>query len=714
MKRILTFIILFCMLLSMVSPALAAGRSFTINGVTVTPSSSKAVNNCSVYAGQILSKIWNYKGITTEFNTQYNMLRGKSAEERRITEDHVKTYIQAAPLGSRIRITHYDSTTIDNRDNNSFGHTIVLVAKDNTAGTFTTLEAGSGSASAKDYTYKSFATFWANYIRTYKNETKIGYKYFFYIADLTSFGSKGNTQSGQSTTSTPTGNKPSTNKPTTYADCNVSIACVNGQTVNLYNNPGETSRVTYFNRGQIATSTYRATLSDGSTWYRITANHNGTDRTFWLKYESRKMTVTPITSVYTVTFDANGGNVSPSSKTVKVGETYGNLPTPTRDRYKFLGWFSGLASGQMMYTSSTSVSPENITMYAHWAKLEEDTTITISFNANGGTVSSNTKRVKAGQSYGSLPTPIRNGYVFEGWYTAKNGGLQVTETSVATVDQTLFARWTAIPVKKFYTIVFDANGGNVDQRTKTVEAGELIGALPTPVRDGYEFIGWGTRLGSSMIVTADNYWVEEDATLYAHWSAIDTGNVDHKPSPKVYTVTLDPTGGTMYTSSITVTNGTTYGTLPVPNRDGYDFDGWYTAKSGGDEIIAYTTVNLTENQILYAHWKKIEEIPAESTLKIEGLRILTSKIGFTPVYTIRSNYMLKGATYAFMDLMDDDFYVGGSISLNPDMHIYEYGGEFTYKSATYGLVSGHTYKYEMTARDSSGATAAVSATFTMP
>lgn len=97
---------------------------------------------------------------------------------------------------------------------------------------------------------------------------------------------------------------------TTYADCNVQIACVNGQTVNLYNNPGDTSRVTYFNKGQVAYSTYLAKLSDGTTWYRVGAVHNGTDRMFWLKYESSKMKVTPIPTQtqYTVSFNAAGGS----------------------------------------------------------------------------------------------------------------------------------------------------------------------------------------------------------------------------------------------------------------------------------------------------------------------------------------------------------------------------------------------------------------------
>lgn len=100
---------------------------------------------------------------------------------------------------------------------------------------------------------------------------------------------------GTSTTSN--SSDPITDKFTiTYADCNVEIACFNGQTVNLYNNPGDTSRVTYFSKGQIVRGAYCATLSDGSTWYKVSAYHNGADRTFWLKYEVNKMTVIPYCS----------------------------------------------------------------------------------------------------------------------------------------------------------------------------------------------------------------------------------------------------------------------------------------------------------------------------------------------------------------------------------------------------------------------------------
>jgi len=154
-----------------------------------------------------------------------------------------------------------------------------------------------------------------------------------------------------------------------YFTCDVKIACVNGQVVNLYNNAGDSSRVTYFSRGQVASSTYGAKLSDGSTWYRITADHNGSSRTFWLKYESNKMTVEDRSKpqTYTVTFNAGSGTVSPSSKTYTAGDTYGTLPTPTYPGYVFKGW---LSVRDYTYATPSTTVPDSITLYARW---EEET-----------------------------------------------------------------------------------------------------------------------------------------------------------------------------------------------------------------------------------------------------------------------------------------------------------------------------------------------------
>ena len=71
------------------------------------------------------------------------------------------------------------------------------------------------------------------------------------------------------------------------------------------------------------------------------------------------------------------------------------------------------------------------------------------------------------------------------------------------------------------------------------------------------------------------------------------------------TVTLNPNGGSVSPTSTTVTCGSTYGTLPTPTRTYYNFDGWYTASSGGSKVTSSTTVTATTNHTLYAHWTHV-------------------------------------------------------------------------------------------------------------
>ncbi len=70
-----------------------------------------------------------------------------------------------------------------------------------------------------------------------------------------------------------------------------------------------------------------------------------------------------------------------------------------------------------------------------------------------------------------------------------------------------------------------------------------------------------------------------------------------------YTLTYNVNGGDALTANTKeITNGSAYGELPTPTREGYAFAGWFTAATGGTEITAATTVNIQENQTIYAHW----------------------------------------------------------------------------------------------------------------
>lgn len=146
--------------------------------------------------------------------------------------------------------------------------------------------------------------------------------------------------------------------------------------------------------------------------------------------------------------------------------------------------------------------------------------VTITFDPNGGTLNAGdeTKTVQHNGTYGEMPTPIRSGYHFDGWYTEKDGGTKVdANTSVATKEaHTLYARWSEAK----FNITLDPNGGTLANTTYEVTYNSPYGELPTPNRAGYDFDGWftekdgGTKVEASTVVTA-----AEPHTLYAHWTA---------------------------------------------------------------------------------------------------------------------------------------------------------------------------------------------------
>ena len=117
---------------------------------------------------------------------------------------------------------------------------------------------------------------------------------------------------------------------------------------------------------------------------------------------------------YTVTFNANGGTVSEKSRSVKSGKTVGTLPTATRGKFRFDGWFTA-SSGGTKVTSSTVIA-KSVTFYAHWTRiypLEVD----IMPNSGDGRVSG-TGSYASGTEVKLTATPT-SGRAFAGWYSGK-------------------------------------------------------------------------------------------------------------------------------------------------------------------------------------------------------------------------------------------------------------------------------------------------------
>jgi uncharacterized repeat protein (TIGR02543 family) len=282
----------------------------------------------------------------------------------------------------------------------------------------------------------------------------------------------------------------------------------------------------------------------------------------------------------TVSFNAQGGSVSPSSKIVFCSAPYETLPTPARTGCSFGGWWTAPNGGGAEVTSAILVtSTTNHTLYAKWME-------TVTFDAQNGEVSPTNKILMVGTPYGELPTPTRTGCVFGGWWTAPLGaGSEMMSTNMPKVltYHVLYAKWMV-------TAAFDAQVGTVSPADKSVTIGGTYGELPTPTRTGCTFGGWwsepygaGTEATSLTTVT-----VTANHALYAKW---------------LVSVTFDAQGGSVSQSGKDVPAVGIYGELPIPIRLAYDFCGWWTEPNGaGLEMTSTNSVRAVTPHVLYAKW----------------------------------------------------------------------------------------------------------------
>lgn len=157
------------------------------------------------------------------------------------------------------------------------------------------------------------------------------------------------------------------------------------------------------------------------------------------------------------------------------------------------------------------------------------------------------------------------------------------------------------PDSDTHVVIFNANGGLVDEASREIAIGTAIGELPVPMQDGFDFAGWWTQLDGGELVTSDTVVDGEWETLYAHWEELVV---------PMYMIWLDAQGGTVAEDLLFVQDGKPIGELPEPTRDGYIFGGWWTDIVGGMQVTNSTIIDngyiSAQGDFLYAHW---EELP---------------------------------------------------------------------------------------------------------
>ena len=230
-------------------------------------------------------------------------------------------------------------------------------------------------------------------------------------------------------------------------------------------------------------------------------------------------------TMYTMSYNANGGSGAPSSESKGSGWDYTiSSVKPTKVGYTFQGWATySWASSASYHGGDTYKLNQNTTFYAVWSR----NSYTISYNANGGTgaPSSQTKYYGTTLTLSSAK-PYRTGYTFKGWglYASSTSPLyQPGDDYNYNISRTLYAVWEkdAPPAPTSYTVSYDANGGSgaPSSQTKTKDV-TLTLSSTKPTRSGYTFLGWATSSSatSASYQPGGSYTANASVTLYAVWS----------------------------------------------------------------------------------------------------------------------------------------------------------------------------------------------------
>ncbi|EAE6829698.1 LPXTG cell wall anchor domain-containing protein [Listeria monocytogenes] len=293
-----------------------------------------------------------------------------------------------------------------------------------------------------------------------------------------------------------------------------------------------------------------------------------------------KMPANPVTlyarftmNNYIATFNNDG---TTTTQTVDYQEALTEPTEPTKDGYTFEGWYDAQTGGTKWNFATNKMPANNITLYARYSVKS----YTATFDKEGTTTTQTA-------NYDSLLTepaaPTKDGYTFDGWYDAETGGTKwnFATNKMPAKNVTLYARFTV----KSYTATFDKDGTTT---TQTVNYDSLIQEPTAPTKDGYTFTGWyDAETGGNKWDFAANKMPAKNVTLYARFST------------NAYTATFDKEG-------TTTTQAVDYDSLltepTAPTKDGYTFDGWYDAETGGNKWNFATNKMPAKNMTLYARF----------------------------------------------------------------------------------------------------------------
>lgn len=366
------------------------------------------------------------------------------------------------------------------------------------------------------------------------------------------------------------------------------------------------------------------------------------------KYQDYAFTIEVIEADFTISYELNGGVNNPNNP---AGYNVLSLPVtlnaPTKDAYRFLGWYDNAEFTGEAITEIAAGTRGNITLYANWELVE----FTINYNLDGGENSSKNPSVYNVEELPlTLSEPNKNGYNFVGWF---DGETQITEIAAGTTGE---VNLTAKYELATYTISFDLNGGawqdlegkvypyemNRDAMVREFVVDFNKHAKKSVAADGSDFFArsymndsssagykfltskeygekWKWMLnylndmrvknGKSELKDTDNQ-AEARGEIHNFLNACAPGEKGGNSAYGCDYSTADAANGfwiyTLYLPKVEVVNEYTMLSedivLPVAYRTGYKFVGWQNGDDVIDKIVKGTYGDLN----LVAKWETVE------------------------------------------------------------------------------------------------------------
>ncbi len=267
------------------------------------------------------------------------------------------------------------------------------------------------------------------------------------------------------------------------------------------------------------------------------------------------------------------------------------LKAKTKDNYTFEKWTNNNTNSEISFelTDDVTIGP-----------LYLVNSYEISFNANGGQCSTTSISVDRGESIGELPNATNTGYYLDGWYTDISSGVKIDSSFVPDQDIEVFARW------KKSVQSLDITNSSIEIRAGDEETINITNS--SSIEETYTFAS-----NDSSIATVDSTG-KVVGILEGNTTITITGDSSHQvrtidvivSSTTVitdYVVSFNANGGSVNPVSKLIPIGNSIGSLPVPDRDTYEFVGWYTSLTDG--------IQLDENFVpesdieIFAKWNKI-------------------------------------------------------------------------------------------------------------